>query len=231
MFRHEAMSRVIARLILVSVLLMSVALSVRAEDTSIDVGGVSVDFATIPGWCLHSSKSKNITLEMLQALRSNQVYLAVFGDCKQAADALNSGVRVRDFGTLLVDRENLSADAGIGRDEIISAVEASLPNWDLATQWQSLREVIDKEMREPKVGEINVLAVIAKDSWSPYVAGIGMFKTGSESFYLLSVSSITVVKRRILMCTVYTDYTGKESIETALARVRLHLAHLVGKNP
>lgn len=220
------------RLIQVLVFLtMSVALSARAEETSVDVGGVSLKFATIPGWCFFPPDFQHVTLDMLKALRSNAVYLAVFGDCSQINDALAGGARVRSFGTLIVDEENLHADADIGRDEIISAIAADLPNLDFATQWESLNQMIDQEMQAPKVDSLNILAMIAKDSWSPYMLGIGLFNTPSESISLLSVSSITVVKRRIVMCTVYTDYTGKQSVDLALGSVRQHLARLIGMNP
>jgi hypothetical protein len=90
---------------------------------------------------------------------------------------------------------------------------------------------IEEALRRVKVNETTFVGVLAEDSTACYTALLQKLKTetGAEKAQT-AVNAITVVKGKVVYFYLFSLYTGRDSIDAALAKQKVNLGAFIAAN-
>lgn len=200
------------------------------QGVALDVGGVTIDFSPIPGWCVYPDPTLRAVLQQYQQTDQTNVAHIFFGDCGQVEANTRHGTRIRDFGYLATPREFLSVEIGNRRgfiDEMAEALRTHDPNPAV----MSIRDRLNNAEFDIQVGETRLLGRIGQDENAVYSGLLARLRIGSEKFNQVGVYGLTAIKNRIVTCYIYSDHKDESTVKAALSRAQSQIAQLVNSNP
>jgi hypothetical protein len=196
------------------------------------IGSASITLTSPKGQCRLSNETDEALISRIRELvgDGNQL-LALYSDCDELAQA-RSGNRQEfsEFATYLTDKFNLNAVARPNDLAKICAIIHAKSDQDVAEFLNMRLADVERRLDGRKL-RYQFLGVLAEDSAACYWGNLQKFSTppGTEKLQA-AVSSMVVLKGKVVQYHLYAPYRGPDTITDLLDRHKDNVAAFIAAN-
>jgi hypothetical protein len=239
---RQLLKAVTATLCVLATLLSGDALAQKAIATdataTYDIGGKPIKLGVLPGFCALEPAhpvDQQLIAQVNRVLAGQNELVTQAVACQQLQE-LRKGERVwlNDFSQVQVlgslKTRDLTGQEAAAVKGICSTLRASGDKL-AADANPDIRQRLETVLNGVKVGDINVLGIIAEDPEACYMAAVQSATDASGKIRnLLSINATTIVGGRLIYIYRFAEPAEKQSIETLLADLRTFVANQIKAN-
>ena len=204
-----------------------------ATAAQVAVEGVSLNLPVPPGFCELSSgnpadrRMLDMIGDLVAKARGNQL-LAMSADCQQLADWRAGRRLLGDYGQYQAPK---LATASEDTFKQTCAALRTQGGQSIANMRKDLKDKMEESVRRMKVNDQRFAGFLGEDATACYVALLQKLRSeDGPDVTQVTVLAITTVKDRFLFVNRYAPYVNADSVNEALAKLKLTIAALLEAN-
>ena len=206
---------------------------------TLDVGGVAVKFAPLPGFCMFPADLYAEGRQLVDGAMQELVVLASVADCGQLDAAQASLAPVSDDAYVAAPKDLLETNLGDDRAGFVRVMAAELRKTKIdeaigAAQGRIADDLKTKEV-DMEISGTTSLGIVEQDRDAVYFAAVQTGKLDSsavsQSFSRLTVGAATLLRGRAILIYFSADYEPDHPLDAVLARCKAQVERLISLNP